>query len=208
MRRLKFLAQGLFALLLLAPPAAGVAQDEDDPVAWSKTAATGALDLCRDDAPDAAAVAEHGEVWGWPHFVPYLEHPDGFQREAGGESRRTFQAAGKSAFVELTVQSGQVTAAAPAGLRYFRCELAADQPIAGALRAYFTAAYGPPAEDTPGAVVWLKGDAAGQAAVGAGEDAAWKAAAAASPGARLDRVELSTERGLVRAKWTVFLRSP
>ena len=38
-----------------------------------------------------AKVAEHGEVWGWPRFMGYLEHPDGYKRQAGGESRRSLR---------------------------------------------------------------------------------------------------------------------
>ncbi len=88
--------------------------DEADVLAWSKTTARGLFELCRADAPDAAAVAEHGEVWGWPRFMGYLEHPDGYKREAGGESRMTHQDGDLSAYVEATIQSGVVTAAKPA----------------------------------------------------------------------------------------------
>ena len=82
------------AIALGAPTA--LAQDPD-PQGWAVAAARGAFDLCRADAPDAQAVTEHGEVWGWPRFVPYLEHLTGFKREAGGESRRTEVAGDRTA---------------------------------------------------------------------------------------------------------------
>jgi len=187
----------LIALLGLAP---AVANADDDPLlSWSQTAARGLFELCRQDAPDAAVVAEHGEIWGWPRFMGYLEHPEGYKREAGGESRRTFEDGGKSTFVEATIQSGAVTAADPAQVSYFRCNTASDQPVNGDLEAYFTEKYGAPASKTPQATVWLTGAAKG----GAGDDdAVLKAVVAAGAGAEATRVELTRQNGLDRAKLT------
>ncbi len=190
------------AAALTAVPA--LAADEDPLLAWSKTAARGLYDLCLQDAPDAAVVAEHGEIWGWPRFMGYLEHPEGYKREAGGESRRTFDYGGKSTFVEATIQSGVVTAAAPADVRYFRCNAASDQPVDADLEAYFTDRYGPPAAKTDQATVWLVGAAKGGDA--SDEDAALKAVAAG--GAEATRVELTREHGLDRAKLTLYRKVP
>jgi hypothetical protein len=178
---------------------------------WSQTAARGVFDLCRADAPDAARVAAHGEVWGWPPFVGYLEHPEGYRREAGGESRRSYELGEASAYVEVTVQSGQVTSAAPADVRYFRCNVASDQPVDDDLKTYFTGLYGPPASSTAAGTVWLTGAAATAAAGGAGADAeaaALHAVAAAGPGAEGLRIELTREHGLDRAKLTLFRDAP
>jgi len=184
--------------------ASGARAQDQDPSAWSETAARGAFDLCRADAPDAAAVADHGEVWGWPHFVPYLEHPDGYSREAGGESRRELVVGDKTAYVEITVQSGQVTSAAPADVRYFRCNVTANQPIDAGLEAYFSALYGPPASRTDKATVWLAGAAAGAAP---DDDAmALKPVAAGGVGAQGLRIELSRELGRDNAKLTIYQR--
>ncbi len=120
-------ALGAAGFLLAA--AAPASADEADVLAWSKTTARGLFELCRADAPDAAAVGEHGEVWGWPRFMGYLEHPDGYKREAGGESRLTHQDGDLSAYVEATVQSGIVTEAKPDPVRYFRCNMASDQSV-------------------------------------------------------------------------------
>src|SRR5580704_5245272 len=119
-------ALGAAGVLLAAAPASA---DEADVLAWSKTTARGLFELCRADAPDAAAVGEHGEVWGWPRFMGYLEHPDGYKREAGGESRLTHQDGDLSAYVEATVQSGVVLTAKPDPVRYFRCNMASDQAV-------------------------------------------------------------------------------
>ncbi|MFI4934423.1 MAG: hypothetical protein ACHP7N_07380 [Caulobacterales bacterium] len=197
---------GLAAALLLAPIAAG----QDDPQAWSATAARGAFDLCRADAPDADRVAEHGEVWGWPTFIPYLEHPKGYKRLSGGESRRTYSVGDKSAYVELTVQSGQVTSAGPANIRYFRCNVAADQVIGADLEAYFTANYGPPTSKTGVTTVWLSAkpsDAVGPDAA-ASDDLVLKPVVAAGVGAQVMRIELTRERGLDRAKLTILRNEP
>ena len=196
---------GLIALAL-ATSLAAPALAQDDPVAWSTQAARGAFDLCRSDAPDAARVAEHGEVWGWPHFSGYLQHPKGYERHAGGESRRDFTAGTKSAFLELGVQSGQVTAAEPAQVHYFRCDLAADQSIDGDLEAYFTDLYGPPISKTSEATVWLKaeGGVSVTADDAASDDTAVKTLSSAGAGARVTRVELSHQLGLDRAKLSVF----
>jgi hypothetical protein len=196
--------RALFTLGLIAGLAfaSATAADDDPLLSWSQTAAKGLFDLCRADAPDAAAVAEHGEVWGWPRFMGYLEHPDGYKREAGGESRRTFEDGGKSTFVEGTIQSGVVTSAAPAEVRYFRCNAASDQPVNGALEAYFTDLYGPPASKTEQATVWLLG-----AAKGGGtddDDVALKAVATGGAAAEATRIELTRYRGLDRAKLTEF----
>jgi hypothetical protein len=194
---------GAIAVGLAAPAARA---DQDDVLAWSQTAARGLYELCRADAPDAAAVAEHGEVWGWPPFMGYLEHPDGYKREAGGDSRRTFQDHDLSAYVEATVQSGEVTSAAPAQIQYFRCNMASDQPVDADLVDYFTERYGAPASRTDAASVWL--DGAAKSADAADEDAALKAVIAAGPGAQGLRIELTRDHGLDRAKFTLFRNAP
>jgi hypothetical protein len=202
--------RSLFAVCLIAAlastHAAAAPFDDGALLSWSQTAARGVFDLCRQDAPDAARVAEHGEVWGWPRFMGYLEHPDGYKRQAGGESRRTFEDGGKSTFVEATVQSGVVTSAAPADVTYFRCNVASDQPVNGALETYFTERYGPPTSKNDAATVWLAGAAKGGAADDV--DAALKAVVAGGAGAEATRVELTRERGLDRAKLTQFRNSP
>ena len=185
--------------LALAPPAPA---QETSPLDWAKGAARGVLDLCRQDAPDAAAVAEHGEVWGWPDFVPYLEHPDGYQREAGGESRRSYTLGDTTAEVEVTVQSGRVTDAAPANVRYFRCNVAANQPIEADLEAYFTGLYGAPVSKTDKGVVWLGGVAAGQSADS--DDAALAAVKSAGVGANGLRIELFHDMDRDQAKITEY----
>jgi hypothetical protein len=193
-----------FAAALAAAPA--LAADDGPLLAWSKTAARGLFDLCLQDAPDAAVVAEHGEVWGWPRFMGYLEHPEGYKREAGGESRRTFEDGGKATFVEATIQSGLVTSAAPATVRYFRCNAASDQPVDTDLEAYFTERYGQPAAKTEQSTVWLAGAAKG-GDVG-DPDAALKVVAAGGAGAEAARIELTRERGLDRAQLTLFRNVP
>jgi hypothetical protein len=200
--------RSLFAFVLLASlaTAPALAADDDPLLAWSKTAARGLFDLCRQDAPDAAVVAEHGEIWGWPHFMGYLEHPEGYKREAGGESRRTFSYGAKDTFVEATIQSGLVTAAAPAEVRYFRCNAASDQPVDGDLEAYFTEQYGPPAAKNDQATIWLAGAAKGGDT--GDDDAALKAVLAAGAGAEATRIELTREHGLDRAKLTLFRSAP
>jgi hypothetical protein len=201
--------RGLIAALVAAAvvaPAAPAAADEADVLAWGKTTARGLFQLCRADAPDAAAVAEHGEVWGWPRFMGYLERPDGYKREAGGESRLTHQDHDLSAYVEATVQSGVVTTAKPDPVRYFRCNMASDQQVAADLAAYFTDLYGPPAAKTDAGTVWLDGAAKG--ASPDSDDAALKAVEAAGADASGLRVELTRERGLDRAKLTLFQKAP
>lgn len=205
MSRRSLFALALIASLTVAPvlsAAPALAADDDPLLAWSRTAARGLFDLCRQDEPDAAVVAEHGEVWGWPHFMGYLEHPEGFKREAGGESRRTFEYGGKDTFVEATIQSGVVTASAPAEVRYFRCNAASDQPIGPDLEAYFTEQYGPPAAKTEQGSIWLAGAAKGGDTTD--DDAALKAVTAAGAGAEATRIELTREHGLDRAKLTLF----
>jgi hypothetical protein len=190
----------------LALPLSTPAQEPSTPLDWAKGAARGVLDLCRQDAPDAAAVAEHGEVWGWPSFVPYLEHPEGYKRDAGGESRRVYTLGDTTAEVEVTVQSGRVSDADPANVRYFRCDIAANQPIEADLEAYFTDLYGAPASRTDKAVVWLVGAAAGHSP---DDDAAALAAVkSAGVGAQALRVELSRELDRDRAKITEFRNAP
>jgi hypothetical protein len=193
----------LFAVAALSVGTAPAAfADQADVLAWSQTAAEGLFKLCLAEAPDAARVAEHGEIWGWPRFMGYLEHPDGYRREAGGESRRTFQDHGLSAYVEANVQSGEVTSAAPASVRYFRCNMASDQPVSGDLVSYFTGLYGAPAATTNGMTVWLEGAAKG--ADPADDDAAMRAVVAAGPGAEGARIELSRGDGRDRAKLIEF----
>jgi len=195
----------LAGALLLVSATLAMAQ-ETTPLDWAKGAARGVLDLCRQDAPDAAAVAEHGEVWGWPSFVPYLEHPEGYKRDAGGESRRVYTLGDTTAEVEVTVQSGRVSDADPANVRYFRCDIAANQPIEADLEAYFTDLYGAPASRTDKAVVWLVGAAAGHSP---DDDAAALAAVkSAGVGAQALRVELSRELDRDRAKITEFRNAP
>jgi hypothetical protein len=195
-----------FPVLIAALALAAAAKADDDPLlAWSKTAARGLFDLCRQDAPDAAVVADHGEVWGWPRFMGYLEHPEGYRREAGGESRRTFEYGGKDTFVDATIQSGVVTSAGPSEVRYFRCNAASDQPVNGALEAYFTDRYGAPASKTGDVTVWLAGAAKGAATDN--DDAALKAALAGG-GAEATRIELTRQHGVDRAKLTLFRISP
>jgi len=191
------------AWTMAAPPALA---DADDVLGWSQTAARGLYELCRADAPDAAKVADHGEVWGWPPFMGYLEHPEGYKREAGGDSRRTFQDHELSAYVEATVQSGEVTSAAPAQVQYFRCNMASDQPVDADLTSYFTERYGAPASKTDAATVWLDGAAKTAAAVD--DDAALKAVIAAGAGAEGLRIELTRDHGLDRAKFTLFRNAP
>ncbi len=191
-----------FVLAAAAPASA----DEADVLAWSKTTARGLFELCRADAPDAAAVGEHGEVWGWPRFMGYLEHPDGYKREAGGESRLTHQDGDLSAYVEATVQSGLVTDAKPDPVRYFRCNMASDQSVGSDLAAYFTGLYGAPASKTEAGTVWLSG--AAQGAAPDSDDDALRAVEAGGADARGMRIELTRERGLDRAKLTLFQKAP
>jgi hypothetical protein len=197
-------AVGAVALLAIGAPTARA--DQADVLSWSQTAARGLFELCHADAPDAAKVAEHGEVWGWPRFMGYLEHPDGYKREAGGESRRTFQDGDLSAYVEATIQSGEVISAAPAEILYFRCNMASDQPVGADLAGYFTERYGAPASQTADATVWLDGAAKGAAPDT--DDAALKAVAGAGAGAEGLRIELTRDHGLDRAKLTLFRYSP
>jgi hypothetical protein len=195
----------VLAGLLLGEPLVARA-DEAAAQAWSQTAARGLYQLCLEDAPDAARVAEHGEVWGWPRFMGYTEHPDGYQREAGGESRRTYQEGDVSAYVETTIQSGEVTSAAPARIAYFRCNMASDHDVGADLATYFTGLYGAPASDTSAGKIWLGGAAKG--ADPSGDDAALKAVVAAGAGAEGVRVELGRENGVDRANFTLFRYLP
>ena len=192
---------GLALALCAAPP---VRAQDPDPAAWSRTVARGAFDLCRGDAPDAEVVAEHGQIWGWPRFTPYLEHPDGYQREAGGESRHELTVGDQRTYVEVTVQSGQVLSAGPADIRYFRCNVTANQPIDSDLESYFTGIYGPPSAKTDTTIVWLGGAAAGAAPDD--DAAALKPLATATPGAQALRIELSHELGLDNAKLSIYRR--
>jgi hypothetical protein len=197
-------ALGAAGVLIAA--GASASADEADVLAWSQTTARGLFELCRADAPDAAAVAEHGEVWGWPRFMGYLEHPDGYKREAGGESRLTHQDGDLSAYVEATVQSGVVTAANPDPVRYFRCNMAADRSVGPQLAAYFTDLYGAPAAKSDAATVWLSG--AAQGASPDSDDDALRAVEAGGADAKGMRIELTRERGLDRAKLILFQKEP
>ena len=198
----------LTAALALAG-AGRVAAQDDELRSWAVGAARGAFDLCRSDAPDAGQVADHGQIWGWPRFVPYLEHPRGYQREAGGESRRSQTVRDKTANVGLGVQSGRVTSAAPANIRYFRCNLDADQPIEDDLVKYFTEIYGPPISRSDQGAVWLIGKGTQPAPEdAASEEFALKALLAAPVGSSMLRIELSRERGLDRAKLSLFRSEP
>ena len=95
-----------------------------------------------------------------------------------------------------------MTSAAPADVRYFRCNAASDQPVESDLEAYFTEQYGPPAAKTPQSTVWLTGAAKG--ADTTDDDAALKAVLGAGPGAEATRIELSRDHGVDRAKLTFF----
>ena len=65
-----------FPVLIAALALASASNADDDPLlAWSQTAARGLFDLCRQDAPDAAIVAEHGEIWGWPPIGKWISTP-------------------------------------------------------------------------------------------------------------------------------------
>lgn len=207
MRANPCLALAVGVLLGAATPAIGRAQegDEQSLADWSQAAARGLFDLCRADAPNAADVVDHGEVWGWPPFIGYQEAPEGYRREAGGQSRRTRKVGDTTASVDATVQSGEVTFVAPARIHYFRCNVASDQPIDKELEAYFAAVYGAPTQRTDKATVWLLGAAAG--AGGLDDDAALKAVVAGGPGARGQRIELSHELDRDRAKLTMFQES-
>jgi hypothetical protein len=203
---LRGLIVALAAAVVVAAAGAPAVADEADMLAWSQTTARGLFQLCQADAPDAAQVAEHGEVWGWPRFMGYLEHPDGYKREAGGESRMTHQDGDLSAYVEATVQSGVVTTAKPDPVRYFRCNMAADHNVGPDLAAYFTNLYGAPASKTDAATVWLGG--AAQGASPDSDDDALKAVEAGGADAQGMRIELTRERGLDRAKLTLFQKGP
>jgi hypothetical protein len=193
-------APALAALALVG----GAAVAQDDPVAWSQATVRGMLEICRQDSPDAARVAEHAEVWGWPPFKGYVEHPEGFKREAGGESRRDFQAGDKTAFVEATVQSGTVVSAGPAQIRYFRCDIDSDQEIDAGLVSYFTGLYGPPSTKPNGTFVWLSGAANGAAGEQAVLDA-MKTSAAPAEGAI---IELGHEDDRDEVRITNFSSAP
>lgn len=199
MRQLIAAALALVGVVAAGP---GCAQDDQSLLAWSQAAARGILDLCRAGAPDANQVIEHAEIWGWPHFMAYQETPEGYTREAGGQSRRSYKLGDQSADVVVTVQSGKVASGTEAKVQYFRCNIASNQPIENDLETYFTALYGPPTVKTDKATTWLLG-----ASVGAGaedDDAALKPVAAQGVGAQGERIELSRESGRDRAKLTVF----
>lgn len=203
-RHAKLSAISIAGALLLGGPTCSA--DEPGLLEWSQAAARGMFDLCRTSGPDAAQVIEHGEVWGWPPFMGYQETPDGYRREAGGQSRRTYTLGDESASVEASVQSGEVTSAAPAHIQYFRCYVAADQPIDTDLEAYFTGIFGPPTNKSDKATVWLLGAAAG--AAGGDDDASLRAVVAGGSNARGQRIELSREFGRDQAKLTLFEKSP
>jgi len=186
-------------LTLAATPA--LAQAPPSLLDWSTQAAEGAFTLCRGGEPDAQSVTQHGEIWGWPQFVPYLEHPDGYKREAGGESRRSDSVGDTSTYVEMTVQSGEVTSAAPVDVSYFRCNVASDQDVNAALETYFTGFYGPPTSKTDDATVWISGAEAAPDS----DDKLLKAVAAGGAGAKGLRIELTHEHGIDRAKMTEFV---
>ena len=207
-RLVPFLAPLAFATALATGAAVAQAPgpQPQTPLDWTKVAARGVLDLCREDAPDAAAVAEHGQVWGWPTFVPYLEHAEGYKREAGGQSRRTYALGDVTAEVEVTVQSGEVTSAAPARIGYFRCDVAANQPVEPDLEAYFTGLYGPPTSKSDAGVVWLTGAAKG--ASGDDDAAALAAVVAAGAGAAGQRIVLFHELDREQARVTDFRNLP
>ena len=201
---MRILAAGL-AIGLAASSWTGVARAQDDPVTWSQGAARGILQVCIEDGPDAARVAEHAEVWGWPPFKGYLEHPEGFRRQAGGESRRDFQSGEQTAFVEATVQSGVVTAAAPADVTYFRCNIDSDRSIGADLETFLTGLYGPPVVRDSASEIWLGGAAKGSDPT---EAAVLKAISAAAPGSSAAIVELGPANGHDEAKLTIFRNGP
>ena len=195
----------VFALVSCLAAAVGARAQQPSLLEQSRSAERGLFDLCLQDAPDAARVAEHGEVWGWPRFMGYLEHPEGYRRQAGGESRRVFHDGDQTAFVEATVQSGVVDTAQPADVRYFRCNAASDQPVNADMEAYFSGKYGAPASKSS-ATVWLTG--AAKAADPADDDGVAKAVATAGPGAQGLRIELTRENGLDRVKLSLFRNGP
>ena len=203
--RFRLAPWGVMTALAALAPATGVRAQDQDPATWSRVVARGALDLCRADAPDAAAVVDHGQIWGWPRFTGYLEHPDGYQRQAGGESRRELVAGDKTTYVEMTVQDGQVVSAAPATIRYFRCNVTANAAVEADLEAYFTALYGAPASKTDKAVVWLAGVA--KDAAPDDDAAAIKPLAAAPAGAQALRIELTHELGVDSAKFAIYRKA-
>jgi len=135
-----------------------------------------------------------------------MEGPAHSRASSGGESRMTHQDHDLSAYVEATVQSGVVTTAQPDPVRYFRCNMASDHEVGTDLAAYFTDLYGAPASKTDAATVWLGGAAKGAAPDS--DDAALKAVEAAGADAQGLRIELTRERGLDRAKLTLFEKSP
>jgi hypothetical protein len=201
---------GLLALITATVVAGPSFGQQDDPVAWSTQAARGAFDLCRGDAPDADRVAEHGQIWGWPTFMGYQETPRGYKREAGGESRRDFSHDGKTAYVELEVQSGEVTSETSANIHYFRCNLASDHAVNTDLTAYFTGLYGQPISKTDDATIWLSGEAGASVTAdnAVNDDAALKPVVAAAVGAKVTRIELTREDGIDRARLTIFQSAP
>ena len=188
------------AAALMARPIC--AQEDQTLLGWSQAAARGIFDLCRQGAPDANQVIEHAEIWGWPRFMAYQETPQGYTREAGGQSRRSYRVGDASADVAATVQSGEVATGAEAKVEYFRCNVDSNQPIEADLEAYFTGVYGPPTAKTDQATTWVLGASAG----GEVEDdaAALKPVVAQGAGAQGERIELSREGGRDRAKLTVF----
>jgi len=178
------------------------AQEEQSLLGWSQSAARGILDLCRQGAPDANQVIEHAEIWGWPHFMAYQETPEGYTREAGGQSRRSYKLGDESADVEASVQSGEVASGTEAKVHYFRCNVASNQPIEADLETYFTGLYGPPTVKSDKATTWLLGASAGGG--GGDDDAALKPVVAQGAGAQGERIELSRESGRDQAKLTMF----
>lgn len=200
MRPLTAAFAALVGVCMAAP--VGRAQDQPSLLDWSQTTARGILDLCRKDGPDANQLIEHAEIWGWPHFMAYQETPDGYTREAGGQSRRSYKLGDETASVDLTVQSGFVASETEARVAYFRCNIAADQPIEADLESYFTALYGPPTVKSEAATTWLLGASA--SAAPDDDDAALKPVAAQGVGAEGERIELSRMLGRDRAKLTIF----
>ena len=200
MRQLLAAALAFAGALAGAQPA--VAQEDQSLLGWSRAASRGILDLCRQGAPDADQVIEHAEIWGWPPFMAYQETPDGYTRKAGGQSRRSYKLGDTSADVEATVQSGEVASGTEAKVRYFRCNIASNQPIEADLETYFTALYGPPTVKTDKATTWVLGASAGGGADN--DDAALKPVVAQGAGAQGERIELSRESGRDQAKLTMF----
>ena len=100
-----------------APPRrAGRRPTQPTLLAWSKTAARGLFDLCRPTRPTPPWWPSTARSGAGRRFMGYLEHPEGYKREAGGESRRdASRTATKSAYVEAACRAAWSPPPSPAG---------------------------------------------------------------------------------------------